>query len=134
MRINTKEERFKYLKENINGIGSYALVTYNNHTEPIWIHKYENWDKDGDWFLEAPCDLRRLKFEDESEQAMKEYVQELYKKEHIEEGIKYIRSMIRDGWLYEIDSPQTSPFLPDILDDLTLISEEHCLEWMLSNL
>jgi len=134
MKINSKEERFNYLKENITDIGSYALVTYNNETYPIWITAFWNWDKDGDWFLEAPCEGRRYEFKDTSDKAIREFVKEQYEEEYIEEGIKYVKSMIRDGYLYEIDSPQVAPFLPDKLDDLILISEEECLEWMLNRL
>lgn len=132
MKINSKEERKKFLEENVQGMGSYALVTFNNHTESIWITKYADWDEDGNWFLEAPNDLHRYEFKDDSESNIRNYVKEQYEEEHIDEGIKYTKSMIRDGWLYEINSPQTGPFLPDVLDDLTLISEVECLEWILN--
>jgi len=134
MKINNKKEKQKFLELNIKDICSYALATYNNHTEAIWITRYQDHCEDGnDWFLEAPCELRRFEFEDDSDKEIREYVMELYEEEYIEEGIKYVKSMIRDGWLYEIYNPQTGPFLPEMLDDLTLISEEYCLEWMLNN-
>ena len=133
MRINSYAERKKFLEDNIKGMGSYALVTYDNHTESIWITRFANWDEDGDWFLEAPNDLHRYEFKDNSESIIRDFVKEQYEEEYTEEGVKYIKSMIRDGWLYEIDSPQVAPFLPEKLDDLTLISEEECLEWLLNN-
>jgi len=134
MKINNENEKQKFLELNIKSIGSYALVTYNNQTEAIWITRYQDHCEDGsDWFLESPCGLMRYEFEDSSDKEIREFVEEQYKEEYIEEGIKYVKSMIRDGWLYEIYNPQTGPFLPDVLDDLTLISEEYCLEWMLEN-
>lgn len=131
MKINNKAERQKFLELNIIDSGSYALVTYDNHTETIWISKYTVGES-GYWFLEAPCELCRYEFKDDSDKAIIEYVKELYEKDAIEEGIKYTKSMLRDGYLYDIDAPQTAPFLPDKLDDLTLISEQYCLEWMLN--
>ena len=134
MKINNEQEKQKFLELNIKEIGSYALVTYNNYTEAIWITRYQNFiEENSYWFLEAPCELRKFEFKDDSDRAVRDYVIELYEKEYIEEGIRYIRSMIKNGWLYDIYSPQTGPFLPEVLDDLTLISEEYCLEWMLEN-
>jgi hypothetical protein len=37
MKINNEKEKQKFLELNINEDGSYALVTYNNNTKPIWI-------------------------------------------------------------------------------------------------
>jgi hypothetical protein len=135
MKINSKEERYKFLKANINSkaMGSYALVTYNNKTYPIWITAFWNWDKDGDWFLEAPCELRRSEFTDTSDKTIKKYAKSRYYRKSLKFGIEYTKSMIRDGWLYDIDSPQVSPFLPEKLEDLTLISEQYCLDWMIEN-
>jgi len=133
MKINSKNERKKFLELNIKDMGSYALVTYNNHIRPIWIHRYENWDENGDWFLEAPCELKKYKFKNQDDATIREFVEVTWDDDHMEEGIEYIKSMTRDGWLYEIDCPQVAPFLPDVLDDLTLISEGYCLEWILNN-
>ena len=133
MRIKNEAERQKFLELNIKGAGSYALVTYDNKTEPIWISRYVDWNENGNWFLESPCILMRYKFEDNSEEAIRLHVEELYEPDFVEEEINNIKSMIRDGWLYEIESPQIDSCLPAELEDLTLISESYCLEWMLNN-
>lgn len=133
MRIKNEAERQKFLELNIKGAGSCALVTYDNKTEPIWISRYVDWNENGNWFLESPCILIRHKFEDDSEEAIRLHVEELYEPDFVEEEINNIRSMIRDGWLYEIESPQVDSYLPAELEDLTLISESYCLEWMLNN-
>lgn len=119
MLINNEAERKSFLELNIKGMGSYALVTYANHTEAIWITRYEKWDVDGDWFLEAPCELHKYK-----------YNYDLTKQEDLD-FIKEYGMIIKDNNVYEIDSPQVAPFLPGKLDDLTLISEELCLNWIL---
>lgn len=133
MKINNKDELYKFLKLNINDVGSFALATYDNHTVPIWITRYKDFDKDGDWFLEAPCELHEFEFKDQSEKHIRKYAKSLYKRRCVKEGIQYIKSMIRGEWLYDIDCPQISPFLPYNIDDLTLVSEQYCLEWILNN-
>jgi len=121
MKINNENEKQKLLELNIKGIGSYALVTYNDHTEAIWIANMgKSFTKENKiWFLEAPCEIIEYNFN-------------LNDKEDLEHVKEYVY-IIKDGIVYEIDSPQTAPFLPDVLDDLTLISEEYCLDWMLEN-
>jgi len=42
LEIKNKQEKQKFLELNIKGIGSYALVTYNNKTEAIWIANMGN--------------------------------------------------------------------------------------------
>ena len=121
MKINNEQEKQKFLELNIKGIGSYALVIYDNQTEAIWIANMgKSFTKeDSIWFLEAPCDIIEYNFD-------------LNDKEDLEH-VKEYGYIIKNGIVYEIDSPQTGPFLPDMLDDLTLISEEYCLDWMLNN-
>lgn len=121
MRINSRVEKQKFLTENIKDIGSYALITYEDgFIEPIWITKYANWSEEGDWFLESPCELHKYGYDINNPKDLK--------------FIKKNNYLIRDGNVYEIDSPQTPPFLPEILEDLTLISEEECLDWILTKI
>jgi len=121
MKINNEKEKQKFLELNIKGVGSYALVTYNNQTEVIWIANIgKSFTKDNNiWFLEAPCEIIKYNFDLNDKEDLK----------HVKE-YGYI---IKNGTVYEIDSSQTAPFLPDVLDDLTLISKEYCLDWMLRN-
>ena len=80
MKINNENEKQKFLELNIKSIGSYALVTYNNQTEAIWITRYQDHCEDGsDWFLESPCGLMRYEFEDSSDKEIRDYVEEQYK-------------------------------------------------------
>lgn len=131
MKISSKQEKEDFLKTNITGSGSYALVTYENRTEAIWISKYTNWTEGRDWFLESPCELYRFEFKDTSEESIRAYAEELYEPDGTEDAINNIKSMLRDGWLYEIENFQTMPYLPNELDNIELISEIECLDWML---
>ena len=120
MEIISKQARQEYLVNNIKGVGSYALVTYNNHTEAIWfVNMGTSFSQDGSiWFLEAPCCL--LKHEWDTDNPF---------------DLMYIKEqgyLIKNDNVYEIESPQVAPFLPDKLNDLTLISEDYCLEWLLN--
>lgn len=118
MKINSYQEKYKYLKHRIKdkSHGSYALVTYDGHTETIWIANLgKGFSKNKSrYYLESPVQLYTYNINDETRQAFKE------------DG--YI---IRDDKAYEINAWQTPPFLPDKLNEFRLISEEECLNWLL---
>ena len=120
MKINNREERQKFLEANIKGMGSYALVTYNNYTEVIWISNMgTSFGNDNSiWFLEAPCEVHQHNYNLNNKRELK--------------FVKRNGYLIKGNNVYEIDCPQVAPFLPDELDDLILISEEYCLEWILN--
>ncbi len=117
MKINNKQEKELFFQQNIKEIGSYALVTYDNKTEVIWISKFDNFNYGGDWFLESPCNLHEYQYDLNNINDLNVVKEQGY--------------LIKNDKVYEIDSPQTGPFLPDILDDIVLISEDECLEWIL---
>ena len=120
------------LKGNLE-VGTYALVTYNGKTEPTWFSKHDFEGKP--WFLESPCELYRITEVDKPvEEFAKEYIDGL-----LEDGVdeqeyinKYVIPMIVDNVLYEIENFQCSPYLSKEVDDIRLISERECLEYMLS--
>lgn len=125
--INVKE----FLLQNDTEFGTYALVTYDNKIEPTWFTKY------GDWFLESPCQLYEIMDVTEPiDKFAKEYVSELLEDgADVEDYInKYVKPMIIDGTLYEIENFQCSPYLPKNLDGIELISERECLEYMLKQI
>ena len=131
--INLEE----FLLNNIKDIGSYALVTYNNKTEATWFTKYNFGD--GDRFLESPCELyKQTKVGEDIDEFCEQYIEMfIYLEEDVskEDYInQFIKPMIIDGWLYEIENFQTAPYLPKEVDDIKLISERECLEWMLNNI
>lgn len=128
--INLKE----FLLKSKIDFGTYALVMYNNHTEPTWFTKYNFGD--GDWFLESPCELyKSMEVTEPIDNFCKEYMKKwisLAEGENEKEYIdKFIKPMIVNGWLYEIENFQCLPYLPKEIDDIKLITERECLEYML---
>lgn len=127
----------KFLIENNINFGTYALVVYNNKIEPTWFTKYNFGD--GDWFLESPCQLYKVKeVQDDIDAFCKKYMNEyinLAEGESEEDYIKeFVKPMIINGWLYEIENFQCSPYLPKEVDEIKLISERECLEYMLKSI
>lgn len=122
----------EFLTKNNIDFGTYALVTYDNNTEPIWFTKYSF--SEGDWFLESPCELYKIaEITKPVNKFAREYVAEILEEdENVEDYInKYIKPMIVDGVLYEIENFQCSPYLPKCVDEIKLISERECLKFML---
>lgn len=119
MNFNTSQELQEYLNEVIQDVGAYALVNHNGITESVWFANMGTTFNQSDskliWFLEAPNQLYTYPCEDEKS-----------KKFNIELG-----NIIRDDKAYEIISWQCAPFLNYPIDDLKLISEEECLDYLL---
>lgn len=131
--INVKD----FLLENNIKDGTYALVSYNNTIEPTWFTRYDF--KNKPWFLESPSQLYKIaEVKEDIDTFCKKYMEDnicLESNESEEEYInKYVKPMIVDGWLYEIENFQCSPYLPKEVDDIKLISERECLEYMLNNI
>ena len=125
----------EYLKENFNTETPYAIVTYveneKEHSDLVYFVCYN------DWYLEAPCCLISMPFKEDVESFCNHYVNDVIelednseksKREYIE---KYIRPMIRNNTYYEIDCPQTGPFLPKQVKSIKLISETEALDFIL---
>lgn len=128
--INVKE----FLLENKIETGVYALVSYDGIVEPIWFSKYKQ-ESGKDWFLESPCELYKLiEIDKPTDDFALEYADSILeegvdREKYIEENIK---PMIVDFVLYEIENFQCSPYLPKMVDDIKIITERECLEFMLN--
>lgn len=121
------------LSKNIE-VGEYALVTYEGNTTPIYFSKYKI--KGEDWFLESPCELFKITHIDKPiDEFALEYAESILEKDaNFEFYIDtYIKPMIVDYVLYEIENFQCGPFLPKEVDDIKLISERECLLYMLGD-
>lgn len=116
MKFKTKEEWQSYLKTQFTGsYGGYAVVKAEEKIELLYFAKHSF---EGEpWFLEAPNYLRRIKIENGDN--IKDF-----------EDYGYL---ILDGYAYEIDTPQCSPFLPDEIEILEIIggSEGKALDYLL---
>lgn len=143
MKFTNKEERNFFLEKNIkkDDYGSYALVTYEGKTHTIYFSRYEM--ENGPYFLEGPNQLFAISIPEDIEidDWIEEYVNDLYEIDYIrdlqekgtyEDFKENLKAFIYDRKFYEIDTPQTGPFLPEVLDDLTLISEEYCVWYILN--
>ena len=122
------------LKNNID-FGIYALVTHNNKTEATWFSKYNF--EGSDWFLESPCQLYRImEVTEPIDKFAIKYVTDLLEDgANVEDYInEYVKPMIIDGILYSIENCQYSPYLPKEVDNIDLISERQCLEYMLKQI
>lgn len=130
MEFNTKQELYDYLDNfDFDSIKDtklssvYFLVEFDNHIEPIYFTHFEDV-----WFA-SPCDLHEYPLEDDKVQ---EYVYYLYFDESFEYAYECEITMQRNGWHYEIDCPQCSPFLPDKIKVLDVFSDTKCLDWLLN--
>lgn len=130
--IRNRKELYQYLntvdwhsKKDSNMSSVYFLITYNGKTEPIYFMSYEG------VYFESPCELHKFPM---NECEIDEYVKELYTKESFQQALEYEKAMHRGNWHYDIDCPQcAASFLPEKLDDIKMISESECLEWLIKH-
>lgn len=122
--------------------GTCALVTYEGKTEPTWFANmgtsFNQVGNTNDWFLESPCCLYKIAdINTDIDTFAREYMDGavcLEDGESEEEYINnYVLPMIVDNVMYEIENFQCAPYLPEFVDDIKLITERECLEWMLEN-
>ena len=131
MKIHSRKELYKYLynidwnlKKETEMSSVYFLIKFNNHIEPIYFMHYK------DSYFESPCCLHGC---DMNENELEEYVRELYYPESFEKALAYEKTMQRKNKHYEIDCPQCSPFLPQEVEIIDMVSESECLDWLLKH-
>lgn len=131
MLLHSKKELYQYLdnadwnlkKEN-KLADVYFLIKFEQHIEPIYFTQFE------DVYFESPCDLKRFPLE---ENELSEYVKEMYGADEFEMALEYEKLLQREGWHYEIMCWQCSPFLPEEIEVIDMISESECLDWLLKH-
>lgn len=118
MKFNSKVEWQQFLINKLDDFsGIYGLVRHSDIEEIIYFRKFRF---DGDTFiLEFPNYLRA--YENITEEHLKPYYDEEENEWH-ESTFKYMT--IIDTTAYEIDSPQTSPFLPDEIEIVKFYTED----------
>lgn len=111
IRISNEQEKNDYFNEQIKGDGAYFNVKYaEGYTDFIWMKKFERWNDDGsNWYLEAPNHLVRYDLTGVS-------LEPYYDEEEDETYIPFEHCLIIGNFAYEIDSPQTAPFLPEVFE------------------
>jgi len=106
------------LQDILKGKSSYAVVKYNGVEELLWITCHKGFNDGKDWYLEAPNQLREFHGYDLNNM----------------EDLEFIDSygmMIYDNKVWEIDSPQVSPFLPNDFE-IELVDEQYALVYLIS--
>lgn len=127
-----------FLKENISkdSIGEYASVLYDG--KKIFVY-FAHYILDGeDFFLESPCSLYKVSdVKGDVDKFCKNFVNETI--EEFEDCVdidlyieQFVKPMIVDNILYEIENFQCEPFLPKLVDDIKLITERECLKELLN--
>lgn len=116
----------------------YAIVRYikdNNIVEDIVY--FSCYHINGLWFLEAPCCIFDFPFTCTKEEFCKKFIEDYVE---LEENVDadqyvedYVKPLIRDNVYYEIDCPQTGPFLPKMVLSIKLITESDALDYILKN-
>lgn len=132
--MNKKINIQKFLKEQDIKVGTYAIIHYGNNIETVYFSKYHMNEKC--WFLESPCELRKICDINQEKDFIKYYMQTII----LENGVKeadyikeFINPMIIDGVFYEIENYQCAPYLPSEVDKIRLITERECLLYMLQH-
>lgn len=131
VKFTSREQLYKWLRETdtshkkTHELSSvYYMIRFNGHTEPMHFMHYNG------VYFESPCMLRSYNI---PESELDNYVKELYIPEYVEEAMEYEKTMQKGDIHYEIDNPQCSPFLPSEFSILDILSEQECLEWLITN-
>ena len=127
----------KFLNDNAKkeSCGTYAIVKYNGIEEATYFQHVWN-DEYGLWFMPSPCLLYVIgECKNPYSEEWVEYFKELLKDGvSVEDYIKeYVEPMIMGDILYEIENFQCLPYLPKEVDNIRIISERKCLEWLVNH-
>lgn len=118
--LKSKKAREDFMGQHIKSDGGYFVTVHEGETALLWFKQFKNWRDDGsDWYLEAPCYLRRIKIDHHDD--------EVYYP-----SIGYV--LKDDGYAYEVDAPQVAPFLPEAVEmEYIGESQEVAVDWLLEN-
>lgn len=114
-KLNSAQERYEWLLDVCEeNRGTYAIVKYDNKEEALWFANYSR-AVGKLWFLESP-----------------NFLIDYGSVANFDSDFIYDMGLIEhNSKLYEIDSPQVSPFLPEEIE-IKKITEIECLKWLLS--
>jgi hypothetical protein len=114
----SRSEFENYLASLNYEIGKCGIATYEGKSYPVYIVRYKNFCEDGsDYYLEAPVDVYRHEYKSKGE---KRYLK------------NQLGCIFKDNYAYELEFPQTGPFLPRQFD-FEAKSQEEILDWILVN-
>lgn len=122
-KANSVAGRYWYLdhvnwgaKEETEQLMTYYLVEYRGSIRPVYFWKY------GNWWIEYPCILRKII---DIENQTEPYLFEI--------AAIHSKKIYRDGQCWKIESFPCSPFLPEEMTFLQIMSESECVDWMLAH-
>ena len=128
--FNTKQELTDYLDNfDFDSVmdtklsSVYFLIEFDNHIMPIY---FSRWD---DVWFPSVCECCKYSLTDDE---WIQSIKDLYDEDSWEDAYEFEKTMIRDGWHYEIHCFQSSPFLPNDIKIIDVFSDSECLDWMLS--
>ena len=131
-----------YLESHVDptDVGVYAIVTVDDKEQAVYFANYSFMNEPDSYFLESPCSLHKIEIPENTpiDDFCKKYVTEIVELEDFADKDEYINTylkpMIRNNVLYEIENFQTGPFLPKVVDNIKIISESECLDFILNTL
>lgn len=116
-------------KQNHNSF--YALVTYNDITEPTYFYTIDL-GKEDLLDLHSPCEIvRQIDGADAIEEYFKWLKEERCNSDRdIEE---YFKPLIVNDIYYEMENFQCSPYLSEEVDNIEICSERDCLLYIINS-
>ena len=135
--INIQEYLKKEFIKDENKKKNYAIVRYVKDSKIVEeIVYFSSYNINGLWFLEAPCCVYDFPFECTKEEFCEKFTKDFVE---LEEGVdaenyvkEFVEPLIRENVYYEIDCPQTGPFLPKEVISIKLITESDALDYILN--
>jgi hypothetical protein len=129
IKIRSEQEKERYFNEQIKEDGAYFNVKYQSgEKEFIWVKKFENWTSDGsNWYLESPNQLMKYDIKGIS-------LEPYYDEEEKETYTPFEHCYIEENTAYEINSWQTSPFLPEEFEiEFVTDDESEAIKYMIKS-
>lgn len=125
-----------FLKENSSGKSTYAIVKYSGKEEAIFFANHHSMDY-GEGFIEEPCYLHEIYFGKNLDKFCQHYAENAIGSVDNERKQEYIKTKIlpyiKKDVFYLIETPSVEPYLPEQLDEIKLISDLECIDWLLKN-
>ena len=125
-----------FLKEHSSGKSTYAIVKYNGKEEAIFFVNHHSMEY-GEGFIEEPCYLHEIYFGNDLEKFCHHLAEDAIGPGNPKGEEDYIKRRIlpyvKGDVFYLIDTPSVEPFLPEEIEEIRLITDLECIEWLIKN-
>lgn len=102
----------------------YLLVEYRGKIKPVYFWRHDN------WWIESLCILRNIHYADEQPNVLS---QSHFDEFVFESILSCSKPVYRNGYFYQIENYQCTPFLPEEMIFHQILSETECLDWLLAD-